>query len=164
MEPSQVPWFRQRWPWILMAGPAIVVVAAAVTLWLAIRSNDGLVSDDYYKQGIEIHKTLGRDELARTLDLSGTLRLESTVALDLKAREGVNLPGEVQLSFIHPTRGGMDRSVELKGRGGQYEGPLPELHPGQWQVLVEDMARSWRLTARARLPAAAVIDLGAGGG
>ncbi|MEQ1516273.1 MAG: FixH family protein, partial [Usitatibacteraceae bacterium] len=37
------PWYRQRWPWLLMAGPAIVVVAGFVTLALAIQSSDGLV-------------------------------------------------------------------------------------------------------------------------
>ena len=25
------PWYRQRWPWLLMAGPAIVVVASMYT-------------------------------------------------------------------------------------------------------------------------------------
>jgi hypothetical protein len=159
----QIPWFRQRWPWILMAGPAIVVVAGMVTLWLAIRSNDGLVSDDYYKQGIEIHKRLGRDELARTLELSGRLRLDSAIALDLHAREGVSLPADLRLSFIHPTRDGMDRVIELKGRGGHYTGPLPQLQSGQWQVLVEDVAASWRLAAQLRLTAAGEIELRAAG-
>ena len=40
------PWYKDRWPWILMAGPAVVVVAGFITLWLAISSDDGLVSDD----------------------------------------------------------------------------------------------------------------------
>ena len=29
------PWYREPWPWIMMAGPAAVVVAGAVTMWLA---------------------------------------------------------------------------------------------------------------------------------
>ena len=41
------PWYRYRWPWLLMIGPAIVVVAGAVTTALAIRTTDGLVADDY---------------------------------------------------------------------------------------------------------------------
>ncbi len=29
------PWYRHRWPWILMAGPAIVIVACIITIYLA---------------------------------------------------------------------------------------------------------------------------------
>jgi hypothetical protein len=46
------PWYKEPWPWILMAGPVIVIVAGVITAWLAVISNDGLVSDDYYKQGM----------------------------------------------------------------------------------------------------------------
>ena len=26
------PWYKQRWPWLLMAGPIAVVIAGAVTV------------------------------------------------------------------------------------------------------------------------------------
>jgi hypothetical protein len=35
----------------------IVIVAGAVTVWLAVVSNDGLVTDDYYKQGLAVNQT-----------------------------------------------------------------------------------------------------------
>ena len=38
-------WYQDRWPWFLIAGPALVVVASFVTLGLAIKSNDGVVAD-----------------------------------------------------------------------------------------------------------------------
>ena len=53
-----VPWYRHRWTWGLMAGPAIVLVAGAVTMVLAIRSDDGLVARDYYKRGLMINRVL----------------------------------------------------------------------------------------------------------
>ena len=28
-------WYKEPWPWLLMSGPLIVVVAAFATLWLA---------------------------------------------------------------------------------------------------------------------------------
>ncbi len=45
---SNVPWYRHVWPWILMSGPAIVVVAGLWTWVLAARiaAADGLVSDE----------------------------------------------------------------------------------------------------------------------
>ena len=61
------PWYREPWPWLLMAGPAIVVVAGFVTLGMAINSADGLVADDYYKEGNAINMTMHRDVRAREL-------------------------------------------------------------------------------------------------
>ena len=29
------PWYKERWPWLLMAGPAIVVIACIITIYLA---------------------------------------------------------------------------------------------------------------------------------
>ena len=50
MSQPVIPWYKQRWPWILMSGPAIVVVAGFITLGLAIHTSDSLVDDDYYKK------------------------------------------------------------------------------------------------------------------
>ena len=49
-QPRQAnPWYREPWPWILMAGPATVVVAGIVTAWIAVANQDPLVVDNYYK-------------------------------------------------------------------------------------------------------------------
>ena len=47
---------------LIIAGPAIVVVAGFVTLWLAVSRPDPVVAEDYYRQGIEINKTLEAPE------------------------------------------------------------------------------------------------------
>jgi hypothetical protein len=39
------PWYRHRWPWLLMLGPAIVVVAGIATAAIAVATADTLVSD-----------------------------------------------------------------------------------------------------------------------
>jgi hypothetical protein len=44
-------WYKEPWPWLLMAGPAIVVVAGFITFYLAQVNAADLVSDDYYKDG-----------------------------------------------------------------------------------------------------------------
>ncbi len=44
----------------MWAGPLTVIVASVFTLWLAVRSEDGLVADDYYKRGLAINQTLAR--------------------------------------------------------------------------------------------------------
>ena len=46
-QPGQdVPWFRQFWPWFIIALPAAAVIASFFTLWLAISRPDHLVVDE----------------------------------------------------------------------------------------------------------------------
>lgn len=56
---SGKPWWTFGYVWLVVAGPAIVVVASFVTLYLAVTRPDPVVTDDYYRKGIEINKTLG---------------------------------------------------------------------------------------------------------
>ena len=67
------PWYRHPWPWILMSGPAAVLVAGSVTMWIAFASADALVAEDYYKQGLAINKRLGREQAARSLGLDASV-------------------------------------------------------------------------------------------
>ena len=55
---DSLPWYKERWTWLLMLMPATAIVAGFITLWLAITSFDGLVADDYYKQGLAVNQTL----------------------------------------------------------------------------------------------------------
>ncbi len=55
---SALPWWGFGHVWLVLAGPAIVIVAGFFTLYLAIRTPDPVVSEDYYRQGMEINKTL----------------------------------------------------------------------------------------------------------
>ena len=154
--PAQ-PWYREPWPWILMAGPAIVVVASLITAWLAIRSEDGLVTDDYYKQGLAINQTLRRSDAAERLGIEAKLYLaDGRVRVLLGAAAG---HGALTLRLVHPTRAGMDQSLNLAAaQPGVYEGRLLPLQPGRWHVVLE--ARDWRLAGDWMLPAAGVLTLG----
>ena len=78
--PMQAPWWRHRWPWLLMAGPAIVLVAGAYTSYLAYTRQDALVVGDYYKQGKAINQDLRRDHAASALGLK--------VNLDYRPQDG----------------------------------------------------------------------------
>ena len=69
------PWYREPWPWLLMAGPAIVVVAALVTAYLAVSSDDGVVADDYYKRGLVINRVLEREQRAAALGLGAVVAI-----------------------------------------------------------------------------------------
>ncbi len=142
-----------------MAGPAIVVVAGAVTTWLAISSNDGLVIDDYYRQGLAINRTVGRSETAERLGITAQLTLaDERIRVLLGAAAG---RGALTLHMVHPTRSGMDQSVDLAAiQPGVYAGRLRLLAPGRWHVVLE--GADWRLSGNWTLPAARALTLGTG--
>lgn len=64
---SPAPWWKFGHVWLVFAGPAVVVVASFVTLYLAVTRPDPVISEDYYQKGIEINKTLGNDANAASL-------------------------------------------------------------------------------------------------
>jgi hypothetical protein len=141
------PWYREPWPWIIMSGPAVVLFAGAATIWIAFASADGLVAEDYYKQGLGINKVLAREDAARTrgIDAAVTLR---------PGRLQVALTGEapevVFVHLAHGTRAGHDLRLRLaRTRGGQYEAELPPLPAGRWRVVIEDAQGRWRLAREA---------------
>jgi hypothetical protein len=43
---------------MVVGGPAVVVVASFVTLYLAVTRPDPVTDSDYYRKGIELNKTL----------------------------------------------------------------------------------------------------------
>lgn len=146
------PWYREPWPWILMSGPAIVVVAGVITTTLAITSSDGLVADDYYKQGLGINRVLERDAKAQALGVSATVRFnaeQTRVQVVLAMNEAT--PPALTIALVHPTRAGGDRRVSLDAIGpGVYEGKLRPPPAGTWHVRLEDAQGKWRVTGEWR--------------
>ena len=67
---STGPWYRHRWPWLLVLLPlSAVVVASFFTLWLAVRQPDYLVVDegeyDEIRSGLRAQDTDGAGDPAR---------------------------------------------------------------------------------------------------
>lgn len=141
------PWYRQRWPWILMAGPGLVIIAGVITVWLAVVSNDGLVSDDYYKQGLAVNQRLQRDHKAMDLGVQAeVMRAGTNVRLMLSARGAQQLPDKLVMKIMHPTRAGQDQLVAFQQEHpGFYGGQLAAGISGRWNVSIEDPAGEWRL-------------------
>lgn len=55
------PWWKHGHVWLLISGPAVVVVAGFVTAWIAMASPDPVVAEDYYRKGLEINKQLAHE-------------------------------------------------------------------------------------------------------
>jgi hypothetical protein len=143
------PWYREPWPWILLSGPVIVVIASIATVIIAMNVHPvAMVEDDYYKQGLAINQRLHRDKEASDLSLSAQVMLSGREArVFLNAADRTKLPAGLRLHFNHPTRGGQDQVVTLLDAAGQgfYSGVLTAEMRGRWHVYLEDQDETWRL-------------------
>lgn len=141
------PWYREPWPWLLMSGPVAVILAGAATIWVAFASADGLVAEDYYKQGLAINKVLAREEAARTQGISADLSLEKgRISIRLKGAQ----PQALFAHLAHATRAGHDLRLRLAPDArGTYRAELPPLPAGRWRIVIEDPRATWRIAKEA---------------
>lgn len=151
VKPTVTParrWYREPALLALLLGPLVVVVASFITLALAARSDDGVVVDDYYKQGLAINRTLDRDRAAARLHYQAELHIPAAHSRVILRLHGPHpLPDVLNLRLAHPTRAGMDQAVTLhRTPDGTYAGSLEPLPPAHWEVKLEDPGRQWRLT------------------
>lgn len=149
------PWYTHRWPWFLMVGPVLVLIAAAITTWLAVRNPDAMVVDDYYKRGKAINQDLRRDRVASSLRLSFEARHDAAAGRLTGRLDSFGAPmvAPFRIHLAHPTQPGKDLVLEaLPDAGGRFSAALPRLEATHWQVVVEGAARDWRL-ARSWSPA-----------
>jgi hypothetical protein len=146
MEKHTDPWYKHGWPWLLMVGPATVIVAGLITIWISFAGADPLVVDDYYKQGKAINQDLRRDRVAANLGLSLSLRYDAAAGALTGQLHGSNDDAPLNLLLAHPTVPGKDIHLGVRpDRAGIFSVALPLLERTHWQVQIEDAARSWRL-------------------
>jgi hypothetical protein len=130
-----------------MLAPLAAVLMGIVMVVLAARSNDGLVADDYYKQGLAINRTLERERHAAALHVSGLLKFNpDRTGVHLLLGQDADLPAALLLTLVHPTRAGLDQRVPLvRVAPGEFAGKLRAPVAGRWLLTLEDDSRSWRV-------------------
>lgn len=152
MEHAKHPWYREPYVWLVILFPSLAVVGGLVTLQIAISYKDGLVVDDYYKQGLEINQTFERDKAATRYGLQATLQFrEDHIFLYLASYPTYQKPQQILLRFIHHTRADADSAFILERSSDDlYQGQLPKLVIGTWNI--ELVADQWRLVGTLKVP------------
>ncbi len=137
------PWYKQRWPWILISGPALVVVASVATAWVAFAGADGLVADDYYKRGLAVNVVLEREQAAVRRGIVANVEMRHGVLhVDLRG----DAPPVLIARLVHATRANQDVRLQLaRAPSGDYEAAVPPLAPGARRVILEDPRAEWRI-------------------
>lgn len=158
-----ISWQQVPIVWMLVAIPLSAVVVSMIMLWFAIESYDGLVVDDYHKQGKQINRTLARDTVAANHGIGAELELmprSGILTVRLSLRKSLPLADTLLLRFVHRTRAGEDILVYLHKTGNlKYSAPLPTLSPSNWRVQLE--SSDWRISGLAPVPGRNLFRLSA---
>lgn len=147
------PWYKQFWPWFLIAVPLMSMVLSFTMMNLAINTEDSLVIDDYYKEGKGINLNLTRVQEARVKGIQTTLTFSQN-AVVLHFVHGAPEDGAaLRLEMRHATLKTKDFDLLLvKDALGDYRAALPGDVAGTWQVSLFPLSEAWRITQRIALP------------
>ena len=155
---SETPpiWYKQFWPWFLIFFPAVAVVAGIATIILAVKSDDGLVKDDYYKAGLAINRTLELEKNAQALNLQANVVWDKlTQAITLKLTGKItHQPPRLTMQLAHATRANLDQTVTLflAPDKKSYTGKIQSAKKGSWLIILEPEEKTWRINGRIKLP------------
>lgn len=140
------PWYRQFWPWFLIALPASVVIASFVTIWLAVSRPNPMVVDDYSRIARSIEQRRERDLAAAALGVTAEIRLiaDASLVVVRLAPESVE-PESLELRLSHPLVEERDRLVKLTRSPEGWSGEL-ETPAGRWYVQLYPGDLAWRLS------------------
>jgi hypothetical protein len=139
------PWYKQFWPWFLIALPATAVIAGLSTVVIAVNHHQDLVAEDYYKKGKAINKDLTRLAAAKARHLLANLYIdEGELTISLQGELGSNIP--ITVSFVHKTLADRDQTFILTAdANGTYRTDTQFLPEGRWMVQIGDLQQTWQL-------------------
>ena len=139
------PWYRQFWPWFLIALPACAVVASLFTIWLAVSSPNALVVDDYSRIAKYTEQRMDRDRRAAELGLVARVRsVAEAGVLEVHLEPAGFDPGALAARLSHPTLENRDRRLEL-ARSPEGWTARTEPFSGRWYLQIEPLDGDWRL-------------------
>ena len=164
---SDKPWHKYPLVWMMIAIPFSAVIMGVVMIWLAVDTDDGLVADDYYKQGLEINRVISRDKKAAELGLSAIIEFDNSAGIiRLQFDKGTLalFPVSLPLHLQHATRENSDVTVLLDhGIGNQYIGHLNQsISEGIWYFEVSGKSgvdADWKINARSHVSSNNIINL-----
>ncbi|WP_373975275.1 FixH family protein [Chitinibacter sp. SCUT-21] len=140
------PWYKHGFVWLIIFFPALAIIAGIHMGYLAYTNKDGLVSDSYYKDGQRINERLALDTKAQSIGIEAQLFLGDDQQ-SIRVILNQDLAERLNLKLSHPTRVGIDQTVELKPQGSKmFVGKLANpIALERWQVELVDQKSTWRL-------------------
>ena len=148
------PWYRQFWPWFIIALPASAVIAGFTTLWIAMQTQDSLVMVPEQGVRAEADRQVAAARLASELGLAAVVDIDLTTGVVKAAMRSGDLeatPATLTFEMSHPAFADRDRIITLNQAMPDEDGnPIWVGHfvtipQGRYYAVLE--SSDWRLSA-----------------
>ena len=162
--PVSRPWYKEPWVWFLISFPLAAVIVGSLYITTAIKTDDGLVTDDYYNKGKAINMELRRDTAAAAMGITAQVMFSSdgrSVTVNTTSKQV--LPDVLTLKLIHPAQDDYDVAADLhKIAANQYSGSFGKelVKANHWYAQLEDKGNQWRVQAEWKPEQGPVVMLG----
>jgi len=162
------PWYRQFWPWFIIALPASAVVAGLATLWISMQTTDSLVvrSDDGVRNAAD--RQISAERLASELGLAALVEIDAAtgvVSVVMRSGDLAEIPALLEFELSHPAFADRDRLITLNKAMPDADGnPVWVGHllsvPDERYYAVLTSGDDWRLSAEWRGDASLMLGPG----
>ncbi|CAH6892456.1 conserved hypothetical protein [Vibrio chagasii] len=147
------PWYKQFWPWFLIALPATVVIWTIMTVIVFTQNSVDLVTEDYYKKGKGINVDISKVNIAKELGLSASLNEKgNSVIITLDKGKLDHFPA-ISAMFVHRTLPDRDFTQLLTADArGNYTMTLDHHLVGPWFIELTPHDEQWLVQGRMNFP------------
>ncbi|MGI9236713.1 MAG: FixH family protein [Woeseiaceae bacterium] len=147
------PWYRQFWPWFIIALPSAAVVGGLTTVWISLQTTDSLVVQSDDGMQIVAERRVIAEQLAAELNLAAALDIDlesGAILAAIRSGDLESVPNVLELEFSHPAFANRDQQITLNSappdEAGNpvWSGHFVSIPDGRWYVtLTSD--DDWRL-------------------
>ncbi|MFA0087967.1 FixH family protein [Vibrio sp. 10N.261.51.F12] len=147
------PWYKQFWPWFLIALPLSVVVGTLYVVLIFSQNSVDLVAEDYYKKGKGINVDITKVNVARELKLNAEVSsIDNVVIIAFDKGDLTNYPA-LTTTFTHRTLPDQDFEKLLTADAkGTYRLTLDHKMQGPWFVELQPHDKAWMIQGRVTFP------------
>ena len=149
------PWYRQFWPWFIIALPASAVVAGLTTVWISLQTTDSLVvqAEDGVRKATD--RALAAERTAAEMGLAASVEIDRetrVISAVIRAGELADVPATLDFELSHPAFADRDRHITLNRAMADddgnpvWVGHLLTIPDGRFYAVLKD-GDEWRITA-----------------
>lgn len=153
--PDQLPWYKHRWPWIIILMLGSAVTASLYTLYIASQGNDSLVLETGDAAGTDVvtERNIAAQVAAMDRGLSANMIVDTNsgaISIVLTSGELAENPPTLELWISHPTFAERDErttvTTAMRDESGRqtWAGVLLDIPVGKRYVVLSD-GDAWRL-------------------
>jgi hypothetical protein len=147
------PWYKQFWPWFIIALLSSSVIAGLTTVWISLQTTDSLVVSSGDDVQMIAERRINAEQLASELGLSALLAINPrTGAISVAMQSGVltSVPQRLDLEFSHPAFVERDQLLTLHlaqpdaAGNPVWSGHFVTVPAGRWYVTLSS-GEDWRV-------------------